>query len=347
MPSVCKSSVAAVYSLRSSAVSAVPAPGLAGSTERSRPEKRLTTSLAGARSSALQTACTMAAPDFASRTSSALPLLSDHRVSPGRIHSSPAKAGTGIQAWAGPWPLGISTVVVISWCRQAPGAGAKLAARAALGTAQTMASALPLLSKLRRVISIVSSTGFKWSVGSRVGAPAAGRGRLACAPLQGRGIHPIHFALHLKERSAIDQDKGRGQRRDTPGLHGDPVRIEQNRETDRQAIEEAADARLGLAYVDRQHLDGLAAEMRGHPVKRGKLVAARLAPGREKVNEHDAAGQLLEVEASAIEGGERKRRDVSLLPWLKTRARRRGNKRAVQQSKDPHRAQGARRSPES
>src|SRR5437588_6142414 len=106
---------------------------------------RLTTSAVGVRSPSVHSTCSICAPYFTSRLSTADFALVFHSYSSGSVQAGSATAGNGNQACTFPDGLAIATRVVTSNFRQTSGFGAnEVSAIAPCGHAATAATAAPL-----------------------------------------------------------------------------------------------------------------------------------------------------------------------------------------------------------
>ena len=73
-----------------------------------------------------------------------------------------------------------------------------------------------------------------------------------------------------------------------------------DRQVEAGLVEEAPHARIGLVDVDREHDERLARELVSQALHRRHLVAARLAPRRPEVDEHDFAAIPREIVSRAV-----------------------------------------------
>src|SRR5260221_5837462 len=157
MPSTGIRSVPAVYRVRRRGSSATGFGGLEKSVMRSRAEKRLRTSRAGAASFALHRAYRIPAPYLFSRTTFTLSALPDQEFPSLRTQAGASTEGSGNQACAPASGFSISMREVTSKLRQ-PGVDADSAlccVKAARGQATAVEIATPVARKLRRFIGIL------------------------------------------------------------------------------------------------------------------------------------------------------------------------------------------------
>jgi len=194
------------------------------STVRSRVATRLTSSTVGTGSPSAHSTCSICAPYLASRCSNADFALVFHSLPSGCVHSGSATAGSGNHACAVPDGATISTRVVISNLRHAPGCGANGAsAKAPRGSPPARINAVPLRKNSRRSIRTLPCRE-RNSAYRHPSARHLPKQARKCVPHI--GPCPVYVALCNEARlQIVIEHDGRRQRVDAPCLGNGAVAI--------------------------------------------------------------------------------------------------------------------------
>jgi hypothetical protein len=148
--------------------------------------------------------------------------------------------------------------------------------------------------------------------------------------------------MTVADASVWPDDEGRGKGARTPIARCLLVAIEQHREADARLLHEAARGARVLASVHGQHDERLCAQRPPQRLDRRRLLAARAAPARPEIYQHDLAAVVRQAMDPAVQIGQDKWRGRGAAPGAEV-LRRRGKRYGPQQEGKRARSHGDQR----